>query len=264
MAFIRIDPSLPVVWRSPRAIQIGGELPRVVIDPVTDREQRMLAAARAGIPSAALAAVGRCSESTARAFLARIRPALESARPEPLGAAVRVRSAARDEIVRAVRALGLIGDTARGRPRVGIVVADHAVPLRAYRDWLRERIPHFAVVYGTESVTVGPVVVPGTTGCLRCADLARRERDPAWPAVAAQLVGQPAAAVLDPVIRTEALCAATRLAAAVVRGVAGVEELPGRRLRRGGGREEVRIAVHPDCGCGLDLQLPLPEQNPGG
>jgi hypothetical protein len=34
---------------------------------------------------------------------------------------------------------------------------------------------------------VGPLVIPGVTSCLACADLHRRDRDAAWPAVAAQL-----------------------------------------------------------------------------
>ena len=250
MAFIRIDPRLPVVWRSPNALQIGAEPPCIVIDPFADRDRRMLAAVRAGVPSEALPAVGRCSETAARAFLARIRPALESAPAPAVAAQVRVRSAARDAIVRTARSLGLLDGDADRRPRVGVIVVDHAVPLRGYRDWLRTGLPHFAVVFGTGSVSVGPLVLPGTTGCLRCADLRRRDADPAWPAVASQLVDLPAAAALDAVVRTEALCAATRLAA-------GVGDLPGRRLVRGGGRDEVRIEPHPDCGCGLDLQLPF-------
>ena len=261
MAFIRIDPRLPIVWRSPQALQIGTEQLRVVIEPFADRERRMLAAARSGIPSEALSAVGRCSDSVARAFLGRIRPALEAEAPPAIAAQVRVRSAAEDAIVRTIRSLGMIGGEPR-RPRVGVVIADHAVPLRAYRDWLRDGVPHFAVVFGAESVSVGPIVLPGTTGCLRCADLARRDADPAWPAVASQLVGLPAAAAHEPVVRTEALCAAARLAAAASRGTTGLEALPGRRFRRGGGREEFRLEPHPDCGCGLDLQLPLPPRRP--
>jgi bacteriocin biosynthesis cyclodehydratase domain-containing protein len=34
---------------------------------------------------------------------------------------------------------------------------------------------------------VGPLVIPGVTSCLECADLHRSDRDAAWPAVAAQL-----------------------------------------------------------------------------
>ncbi|MBO9579172.1 MAG: hypothetical protein J7480_10455, partial [Microbacteriaceae bacterium] len=129
MVFLRIDPRLPIVWRSPDVLQIGGESPRAVIDPVTDRDARMLAAVRAGIPSEALAAAGRCAESTARAFVARIRPALlppSADAPAPLAAQVRVRSAEHDEITRTIRALGLAGRATSRTPRVGVLVADHA------------------------------------------------------------------------------------------------------------------------------------------
>jgi hypothetical protein len=34
---------------------------------------------------------------------------------------------------------------------------------------------------------VGPLVIPGETSCLSCADLHRSDRDAAWPAIAAQL-----------------------------------------------------------------------------
>jgi hypothetical protein len=34
---------------------------------------------------------------------------------------------------------------------------------------------------------VGPLVVPGRTGCLHCGDLHRRDADPRWPRLAAQL-----------------------------------------------------------------------------
>jgi hypothetical protein len=34
---------------------------------------------------------------------------------------------------------------------------------------------------------VGPLVIPGVTSCLGCADLHRSDRDAAWPAIAAQL-----------------------------------------------------------------------------
>jgi hypothetical protein len=43
-----------------------------------------------------------------------------------------------------------------------------------------------ATVRGTTGV-VGPLVVPGASSCLRCADLHRRDADPRWPVLAAQL-----------------------------------------------------------------------------
>jgi hypothetical protein len=38
---------------------------------------------------------------------------------------------------------------------------------------------------------IGPLVLPGVTSCLKCADLHRSERDPAWPALAVQLSSRP-------------------------------------------------------------------------
>ncbi len=47
-----------------------------------------------------------------------------------------------------------------------------------------------AAVEGTHSV-IGPLVLPGISSCLRCADLHRQDRDPAWPAIAVQLGNGP-------------------------------------------------------------------------
>ncbi len=53
----------------------------------------------------------------------------------------------------------------------------------------RAGITHLAVA-GVEGVAVvGPLVRPGRSACLRCLDLARSERDPAWPLILAQLAG---------------------------------------------------------------------------
>lgn len=52
---------------------------------------------------------------------------------------------------------------------------------------LRDRVPHLAVSAGEAIGTVGPLVRPGATSCLRCLDLARSDLDPAWPLILAQL-----------------------------------------------------------------------------
>lgn len=47
-------------------------------------------------------------------------------------------------------------------------------------------LPHLHVgTHGSQSV-VGPMVVPGRTSCLRCAQLHHRDADPTWPLVAVQ------------------------------------------------------------------------------
>lgn len=49
------------------------------------------------------------------------------------------------------------------------------------------QVPHLVATTRGEVGVVGPLVVPGVTGCLRCADLHRRDADPRWPGMAAQL-----------------------------------------------------------------------------
>ena len=56
------------------------------------------------------------------------------------------------------------------------------------RDALHARgVAHLVVATSPAGGVVGPLVVPGLTSCLACADLHRRDRDSAWPALAAQL-----------------------------------------------------------------------------
>lgn len=49
------------------------------------------------------------------------------------------------------------------------------------------RVPHLSVRVRDGVGLVGPLVLPGLTSCLKCADLHRCDRDDAWPALAAQL-----------------------------------------------------------------------------
>ena len=100
------------------------------------------------------------------------------------------------------------------------------------------------------SVVVGPLVRPGHTPCLNCLDLWRTERDPDWPAVAAQLQTLPD--VADPVLATTALSAAAFAAHEVLAHLDGgvpstigatveITE-PGQHTRR-------QWSQHPSCGC---------------
>lgn len=56
----------------------------------------------------------------------------------------------------------------------------------------RGRVPHLTVCASEAIGVVGPLVRPGITACLRCLDLARADRDPAWPLILAQLAGRSA------------------------------------------------------------------------
>ncbi len=70
-------------------------------------------------------------------------------------------------------------------------------------------VAHLVATVRGQTGVVGPLVVPGVTSCLRCADLHRRDADPRWPLLAAQLTAGddvPSGSTLT--------CAATALAAA--------------------------------------------------
>jgi bacteriocin biosynthesis cyclodehydratase domain-containing protein len=69
-----------------------------------------------------------------------------------------------------------------------VVLSDYLVAdPRMVRDLHTEGVPHLPVRVRDGIGLVGPLVIPGVTSCLGCTDLHRRDRDAAWPAVAAQL-----------------------------------------------------------------------------
>jgi ThiF family len=52
--------------------------------------------------------------------------------------------------------------------------------------------PHLVATVRGQTGVVGPLVVPGGTACLRCGELHRRDADPRWPELAAQLTADDA------------------------------------------------------------------------
>jgi ThiF family len=88
-----------------------------------------------------------------------------------------------------------------------LVVLTDPVPVDpALRSALHQaRVPHLPASVDGQHATVGPLVLPGVSSCLRCADLHRIDRDPAWPALAVQLAARPRRRIGSDV----ALCVAT-------------------------------------------------------
>ena len=69
-----------------------------------------------------------------------------------------------------------------------VILADSLVAdPRMVRDLHSRGVPHLPVRVRDGIGLVGPLVIPGVTSCLGCADLHRSDRDAAWPAIAAQL-----------------------------------------------------------------------------
>ncbi|MGV0791572.1 cyclodehydratase [Mycolicibacterium sp. XJ1819] len=109
---------------------------------------------------------------------------------------------------------------APSQPTDLVVLADYLVcDPRLVRDLHAAQVPHLPVRVRDGTGLVGPLVIPGVTSCLGCADLHRSDRDRAWPAVAAQLRDTVGSADRATVLATAAL--ALNQVDRVIRAVVG-------------------------------------------
>jgi hypothetical protein len=120
--------------------------------------------------------------------------------------------------------------------------------------YAQRRLAHLAVAIRDGTAVVGPLVPPAGSPCLNCLDLHRRERDPAWPAIAAQL----AAEANSPVEVVESCAATTLLAATAFASAEVLAYLDGGAPDTVGATIEIAAAgqhrrrtwlPHRECGC---------------
>ncbi|MED5812273.1 cyclodehydratase [Mycolicibacterium sp. 050232] len=99
-----------------------------------------------------------------------------------------------------------------------VVLADDQLnDPRLLQDLHHDGIAHLSVCVRDGAGLVGPLVIPGLTSCLHCADLHRTDRDAAWPALATQLRGAVGSASRSTILATAAL--AMRQVDLVIRAV---------------------------------------------
>ncbi len=135
-----------------------------------------------------------------------------------------------------------------------LVVLAPAVPsaLEADLAQVPAGLPHLLAEVRDTVGIVGPLVLPGRTACLRCLDLTRSDRDPGWPALAAQL---------STPVRGMTACdgvLAVAVAAQACLQVLALVDGPSRPASAGGTLELAMPdwrwrrrtwALHPACGC---------------
>jgi bacteriocin biosynthesis cyclodehydratase domain-containing protein len=117
--------------------------------------------------------------------------------------------------------------------------------------YARKSLAHLLIEERDDTVLIGPLVPPDGSPCLHCLDLHRRDRDPAWPTLVAQLATSIDAA---PTISTATTLIAVGVAVAQVLAYldgddaptigASIEVGPPSTLRRRS------WAPHPRCDCG--------------
>jgi hypothetical protein len=83
-------------------------------------------------------------------------------------------------------ALPDVADRPGDRPDVVVLAPTEDTARTDAATLLRFGIPHLIARVIETTGVVGPLVLPGTTSCLRCHDLHRADRDPAWPRILAQ------------------------------------------------------------------------------
>lgn len=199
---IRLDSRLPLVWRDPRTLQVGVDRPVAVIDGVTSRHERIIAAIAAGHGRSGVGSVAQragCRDAEVSELVEKLRPALLPRDPAVVATIhVAGSTALADEIHSLFASTGtptrrVDGDQAGTGPvpTLGVAVAEHVHDPVLAGAWLRRDVPHLSVVTGDVATRVGPVVVPGVTACAHCLDLHRADVDGAWGVIAGQLWGRP-------------------------------------------------------------------------
>jgi hypothetical protein len=205
-----LDPALPVLLRPDGAVQVGWSPRRaVLVRPprgLTSAGLAMLLRTmHSPIPMSELerqadrqgnVAAGELGDLVAQLVAAGV--ATRGHRPRPVrSASIRVhgRGPLSELLIASLRCSGARVKQS-SQPHAAVTSADTDLVVlsdnlvadpRMLRDLHSQRVAHLSVRVRDGTGLVGPLVIPGVTSCLGCADLHRRDRDAAWPAVAAQL-----------------------------------------------------------------------------
>ena len=260
---LRLDPSYPPVWRTDTALQFGSE-PVAILDDPQPWQQRVLRELERGIPDGAFVpfaeALGAPDSAAATRFLSRIRRALTTDAAAPLRVVLHcapdVPDEQRDAVGAGLAAAGHEVDAAHRFDPVGAASRDgRVVVLVVHRlvapgvaaGLMGADVDHIPVALTGSGAEIGPFVAPGRTACLACVAAQRRDDDPSWPAVAAQLLGRPVEC--EPAVLREAGIVAGRLIAERARN----PSMPRTRsvaLRAGSLHRDVRShRPHAECRC---------------
>jgi bacteriocin biosynthesis cyclodehydratase domain-containing protein len=95
-------------------------------------------------------------------------------------------TAAADAVIRIAPATN-VRSLRQGTATFVVQAGTHRPAGLAALTYARRGVPHLAIDVRDGTVIIGPLVPPGGSPCLNCLDLHRRDLDPDWPALAAQL-----------------------------------------------------------------------------
>ncbi|TPW73160.1 TOMM precursor leader peptide-binding protein [Schumannella sp. 10F1B-5-1] len=274
-----LDPDIPLLWRTPQSAQLGALRVVARLDAVGRVEERLIQALRGGADPAALAVVAEQaggSAADADEMLRRLGPAVLSTAPggaaapgpgsAPGSRSVPDRDGSRParrreraalfgelpfgaELASALHERDLLARPGRaGDARLAVVLAAWIVPPAVAGHWLRRDVPHLPIVLADDTLVIGPLVQPGASACLHCVHRHRVDDDPAWPALAAQLLDRPAPR-MDGLSRALALAHAGRIVASTLVDESRMRGVELRVDLRDGAISERTWMPHPECRC---------------
>lgn len=84
--------------------------------------------------------------------------------------------------------IGKINSSEQETHDFAILIGQQVLPPSSYSHWLNSMIPHIAVVFDHDGVTVSPVIETGKTPCLTCFHEQQIKHDESWPEIASQLL----------------------------------------------------------------------------
>jgi bacteriocin biosynthesis cyclodehydratase domain-containing protein len=240
-----LNPAMPVLLRPDGVVQVGWDPRRaVLVRPPRGLTATTLAGLLRALQSGATLAeahalADRVDESVIADLLASlvdagVVTALTAPRARTRSASIRIhgRGPLSDLLASSLRCSGArIKHSSLPHAAVSaestdlVVLSDYLVAdPRMLRELHAARVPHLTVRVRDGAGLVGPLVIPGITSCLGCADLHRSDRDAAWPAVAAQLRDTVGSADRATVLATAAL--ALNQVDRVIRAVRGGDGSP--------------------------------------
>ncbi|MGO4442743.1 cyclodehydratase [Mycobacterium sp. 2YAF39] len=198
-----LDPARPVLLRPDGVVQVGWDPRRaVLVRPPSGLTAGALADLLRRLQSGATLPEiqGHADEASADSIAEVVSSLVDAgvvtntARRRTRAASIRIhgRGPLSDLLASALRCSGAqltrSSRTHAGAPADLAVLTDVLVSdPRVVRDLHSAGVPHLPVRVRDGVGLIGPLVIPGVTSCLGCADLHRSDRDAAWPAIAAQL-----------------------------------------------------------------------------
>ncbi|KYH45946.1 hypothetical protein [Branchiibius sp. NY16-3462-2] len=111
--------------------------------------------------------------------------------------------------------IAALASSAHTVPDLVVLFGSRAIAPHRYRPWQRLGVPHLPVVIGPHRLHIGPLAGTGEV-CLRCVDLRRTDRDPAWPQIIAAASADDPANLPD-VLSPEVLAIGSGVLASTIR-----------------------------------------------